>query len=47
MKHSTRTALSVALLVGSWVVLLAGWPSTGSACFAGLLGLAAVFLAPL
>jgi len=47
MKPATRTALYVALLVGSWVVLLAGWPTTISACFAGLLGLAAVFLAPL
>ena len=47
MKPATRTALSVALLVGAWVVLLTGWPSTISACLAGLLGLAAVFLAPI
>jgi len=47
MSPRTRTALSVALLVGAWVALLAGWPSTISACLAGLLALVAVFLAPL
>jgi hypothetical protein len=47
MKPRARTALSAALLVGTWAVILIGWPSTISACFAGLLALVAVFLAPL
>ena len=47
MKPATRTALSAALLVGAWVALLTGWPSTISACLAGLLALVAVFLAPI
>jgi hypothetical protein len=47
MKPATRTALSAALLVGAWVVLFAGWPGTIPACFAGLLALVAVFLAPI
>jgi hypothetical protein len=47
MKPATRTALSAALLVGAWVVVLIGWPATTAACFAGLLALVAVFLAPL
>ena len=47
MRPTTRTALSAALLVGAWVVLFAGWPSTSAACFAGLLALVAVFLAPI
>ena len=47
MKPATRTALSVALLVGAWAVVLIGWPATTAACFAGLLALVAVFLAPI
>jgi len=47
MKPATRTALSVALLVGAWVVVLIGWPSPISACLAGLLALVAVYLAPI
>jgi hypothetical protein len=37
----------MALLVGAWAVLFAGWPGTISACLAGLVALVAVFLAPL
>ena len=47
MKPPARTALSVALLVGAWAVVLIGWPATTAACFAGLLALVAVFLAPI
>jgi len=47
MKPATRTALFAALLDGAWVAALIGWPSIISACFAGLLALVAVFLAPL
>jgi hypothetical protein len=47
MKPAARTALSMALLVGAWAVVLIGWPATTAACFAGLLALVAVFLAPI
>lgn len=41
-----RTAISLALVVAGWVVLLSGNPSPLMAGVAGLLALAAVFLTP-
>ena len=47
MRPTTRAAMSVALVVGAWAVVLIGWPATTAACFAGLLALVAVILAPI
>ena len=47
MKPTTRALVSLALLVGAWVALLAGWPSVPAACAAGVLALVAVLLAPI